>query len=88
MPSPVFVLTTVLRIGGSVLCLAAGAMLLPRETMVATNLRRGRCSTASESAAQGRPLAQLAVLDAVASGGAGVPSAPRCPCRRHQSKRA
>jgi hypothetical protein len=37
MPLPVLVLTTVLRIGGSVLCLAAGAMLLPRETMVATN---------------------------------------------------
>ena len=41
MPSAVFVLTTVLRIGGSVLCLAAGAMLLPRETMVATNLWLG-----------------------------------------------
>ena len=37
MPFPVFVLTTVLRVGGSVLCLAAGAMLLPRETMVASN---------------------------------------------------
>jgi hypothetical protein len=41
MPFPVFVLTTVLRVGGSVLCLAAGALLLPRETMVATNLWLG-----------------------------------------------
>lgn len=41
MPFPVFVLTTVLRVGGSVLCLAAGAMLLPREAMVATNLWLG-----------------------------------------------
>lgn len=41
MPFPVLVLRTVLRIGGSVLCLAAGAMLLPRETMVATNLWLG-----------------------------------------------
>ena len=41
MPVPVFVLTTVLRVGGGVLCLAAGAMLLPRETMVAINLWLG-----------------------------------------------
>jgi hypothetical protein len=41
MPAPVFLLTTLLRVGGSVLSLAAVAMLLPRETMVATNLRLG-----------------------------------------------
>jgi hypothetical protein len=41
MPLPVIVLTTVLRVGGSVLCLAAGAMLLPRESMVAANLWLG-----------------------------------------------
>jgi hypothetical protein len=37
MPLPVFVLTTMLRVGGSVLCLAAGALLLPRQTMVTAN---------------------------------------------------
>jgi hypothetical protein len=41
MPLPVVVLTTLLRVGGSVLCLAAGAMLLPREAMVAANLWLG-----------------------------------------------
>jgi hypothetical protein len=37
MPFPVVVLTTMLRIGGSVQCLAAGAMLLPPDDMAATN---------------------------------------------------
>jgi hypothetical protein len=41
MPPPIIVLTTVLRFGGTVLCLAAGGMLLPRETMVATNVWLG-----------------------------------------------
>jgi hypothetical protein len=41
MPFPVVVLATVLRLGGGVLCLAAGAMFLPRQTMAATNLWLG-----------------------------------------------
>ena len=41
MPFPVFVLTTALRARGGVLCLATGAMLLPREAMAATNLWLG-----------------------------------------------
>jgi hypothetical protein len=39
--SPLTPVTILLRIGGTVLCLAAGAVLLPREVMISTHARLG-----------------------------------------------